>query len=93
MKTSCNSCQSAFFLDGSLVELTGTRLKCSKCQEVFKIYPSESIDQRKHTRVKTNRACSILFYAIITACCNAEKLKVTQKYCVCGDRSPKKRHF
>lgn len=58
MKTSCNSCQSAFYLDSSLVEPTGTRLKCSKCQEVFKIYPSESIDQRKHTRVKTNNLIS-----------------------------------
>jgi hypothetical protein len=45
-------------LDSSLVEPTGTRLKCSKCQEVFKIYPSESIDQRKHTRVKTNNLIS-----------------------------------
>ncbi len=32
--------------------------------------------------IRTNRACSILLYVIITVCCKAKKLKVTQKYCV-----------
>jgi hypothetical protein len=45
-------------LDSSVVESTGTRLKCSKCQKVFKVYPADSIDQRKHRRVKTNNLVS-----------------------------------
>ena len=39
------------------------------------------------------RACSILLYIIITICCKAEKLKVTQKYCVCGEPTPPKAPF
>ena len=58
MKISCKSCQSTFYLDSSFVVSTGTRLKCSKCQKVFKVYPAESIDQRKHPRVKTNNLIS-----------------------------------
>ena len=58
MKISCKSCQSTFYLASSLVEPTGTRLKCSKCHNVFKVYPEESIDQRKHPRVKTNNLIS-----------------------------------
>jgi predicted Zn finger-like uncharacterized protein len=58
MKISCKSCQSTFYLDSSFVVSTGTRLKCSKCQEVFEVYPAESIDQRKHPRVKTNNLIS-----------------------------------
>jgi len=58
MKISCESCQSTFYLPSRLLEPTGTRLKCSKCQEVFKVYPAESIDQRKYPRVKTNNLIS-----------------------------------
>jgi len=45
-------------LDSSFVVSTETRVKCSKCQEVFKVYPAESIGQRKHPRVKTNNLIS-----------------------------------
>jgi len=58
MKASCKSCQSTFLLDSSFVKSTGTRVKCSKCQQVFRVYPTESIDQRKHPRVKTNNLIS-----------------------------------
>ena len=58
MKISCKSCQSTFLLDSSFVKSTGTRVKCSKCQQVFRVYPTESIDQRKHPRVKTNNLIS-----------------------------------
>ena len=58
MKISCKSCQSKFYLDSRVVESTGTRLKCSKCQKVFKVYQADSIDQRKHPRVKTNNLVS-----------------------------------
>ena len=58
MKISCESCQSTFYLDSGVLESTGTRLKCPKCQQVFRVYPTESIDQRKHQRVKTNNLIS-----------------------------------
>lgn len=58
MKISCKSCQSTFYLDSSVIESAGTRLKCSKCQKVFKVYPAESIGQRKYPRVKTNNLVS-----------------------------------
>jgi len=58
MKISRKSCQSTFYLDSSFVESTETRVKCSKCQEVFKVSPAEAIGQRKHPRVKTNNLIS-----------------------------------
>ena len=58
MKITCESCQSIFYLDSRLLRPTGTRLKCSKCQEIFKVYQADSIDQRKHPRVKTNNIVS-----------------------------------
>ncbi len=58
MKIPCKSCQSIFLLDSSLVEPTGTKVRCSKCQEVFRVYPPEPIDARKHPRVKTSNLIS-----------------------------------
>lgn len=54
----CESCHSVFRLDSSLVKPTGTRVKCSKCQKVFRAYPREPIDRRKHPRVKTSNLIS-----------------------------------
>ena len=54
----CESCESTFLLDSSLVKPTGTKVRCSKCREVFRIYPSEPIDRRKHPRVKTSNLIS-----------------------------------
>lgn len=58
MEIRCESCHSVFRLDSSLVKPTGTRVKCSNCREVFRVYPRESIDQRKHPRVKINNLIS-----------------------------------
>ena len=58
MEILCESCRSVFRLDRSLVKPTGTRVKCSKCQEVFRVYPTESIEKRKDPRVKTSNLIS-----------------------------------
>jgi len=58
----CRSCRSTFQLDSGLVKPAGTLVKCSKCQEVFKVYPPEPVDPRKYSRVKTrNLICYFSF--------------------------------
>jgi predicted Zn finger-like uncharacterized protein len=54
----CDSCQSTFLLDSNLVKPTGTKVRCSKCREVFRVSPPEPIDRRKHPRVKTSNLIS-----------------------------------
>ena len=58
MIITCKSCHSAFRLDGTLIKSTGSRVRCSKCQMVFKVYPSSKIDRRKHQRIKTQNLIS-----------------------------------
>lgn len=58
----CRSCQSKFVLDSSLVKSTGTKVRCSNCREVFKVYPPSAANQRKSTRVKTQNLISYFTY-------------------------------
>ena len=59
----CESCQSVFELDSKLVKPTGTKVKCSRCQYVFKIYTPPSVgDRRKHKRIKTKNLISYFAY-------------------------------
>lgn len=58
----CDSCQSVFELDSKLVKPTGTKVKCSRCQYVFKIYPPSVVDRRKHKRIKTQNLISYSAY-------------------------------
>jgi c-di-GMP-binding flagellar brake protein YcgR len=45
-----------------LVKPAGTLVKCSKCREIFKVYPPEPVDPRKYSRVKTrNLICYFSF--------------------------------
>lgn len=39
MIVTCDSCNTSFNLDGSLLKPTGTMVRCSKCKHVFKAYP------------------------------------------------------
>ena len=62
MKVPCESCQSTFLLDSSLVKSTGTKVRCSKCREVFKVYPPSVLNRRKTPRVKTQNLISYFTY-------------------------------
>ena len=54
----CKSCNSAFHLDSSLVKPTGSKVRCSKCGNIFKVYPADQIERRKHQRIKTRNLVS-----------------------------------
>ena len=58
----CESCQSTFLLDSSLVKPTGTKVRCSKCRKIFRVYPPESIERRKHPRIKISNLISYLSF-------------------------------
>ena len=58
----CESCHSVFRLDSRFVKPTGTKVKCSKCQEIFKVYPTELIDRRKYRRIKTSNLISYFLF-------------------------------
>lgn len=44
MQIPCISCQSRFHLDSRLVKLTGSLVRCSKCEYIFRVFPP-SVDQ------------------------------------------------
>ena len=54
----CRSCQSTFRMDSGLEKPTGTLVKCSKCHEIFKVFPPEAVDPRKYSRVRTQNLIS-----------------------------------
>ena len=58
MKIACESCCSVFELNDSLLKDTGSLVRCSKCQNVFRVYPPEAVDPRKCPRVKTRNLVS-----------------------------------
>ena len=64
-----------------------------KLEALLADLPKNGLDESLGPEEWTLRACSILLFIIITACCNAKKPKVTQKHCVCGDQTPQKSHF
>jgi len=47
-----------FRLASTFIKPTGSRVRCSKCQMVFKVYPPSVIDRRKHQRIKTQNLIS-----------------------------------
>lgn len=40
MIITCNKCNTSFNLDKNLVKQTGSKVRCSKCKNVFMVYPS-----------------------------------------------------
>ena len=54
----CKSCNSAFELDAHLVKPEGSKVQCSKCGVIFKVYPPVQIERRKHQRVQTRNLVS-----------------------------------
>lgn len=53
MKIRCNSCQSSFQINAALVNPAGLNVRCSKCQQIFKVFPTDSVNRRKHKRINT----------------------------------------
>ncbi len=58
----CRSCRSTFRLDSAHVKPAGTLVQCSKCREIFKVFPPEAVDPRKYSRVKTRNLISIFSF-------------------------------
>jgi predicted Zn finger-like uncharacterized protein len=58
----CKSCQSSFRIDASILKPTGSKVKCSKCKQVFRAFPPEQADRRKHPRIKTRNLISHLSF-------------------------------
>ena len=58
----CKSCQSTFRLDSNLVKPNGSKVKCSKCRVVFKVYPPDWGNRRKHKRLKTRNLIAHVSY-------------------------------
>jgi len=42
MVIQCKGCSKRFRLDDTLLKTGGSRVRCSKCKEVFKVYPPET---------------------------------------------------
>ena len=53
MKIQCNACRSSFQLDSKRIKPDGSLVRCSKCQSVFRAYPSNPVDRRQFPRTKT----------------------------------------
>ena len=49
----CKSCQLTFRVDSKLVKPSGSKVRCSNCRDVFKVFPPDWVDRRKHKRLKT----------------------------------------
>lgn len=62
MEIPCEACQSIFQLDGHLVKSNGTKVRCSKCQHVFKFHPTNMADRRKDPRIKTRNLIAHLSF-------------------------------
>jgi predicted Zn finger-like uncharacterized protein len=58
----CKSCNSTFQLDSHIVKPTGTKVQCSKCGDIFKVYPPDEVDRRKNQRVQTRNLISHLTF-------------------------------
>ena len=47
-----------FRLDSTFVKPTGSKVRCSNCREVFKVFPQNAVEKRKYQRVKTQNLIS-----------------------------------
>ena len=56
----CKSCQASYRIDPIILKPTGSKVRCSKCQEVFTLFPPEQINRRKHPRIQTRNLISHL---------------------------------
>jgi len=54
----CKSCQSSFRVDQNILKPTGSNVRCSKCQHVFRAFPPKQINRREHQRIQTRNLIS-----------------------------------
>lgn len=54
----CESCHAIFRLDSRNIKPNGSKVRCSKCGEIFKVFHSNIVERRKHQRVKTQNLIS-----------------------------------
>jgi len=53
MIITCEACNSSFSLDDDRLKPSGTKVRCSKCQEVFTVYPPSMVEEQPHVEDKT----------------------------------------
>ena len=58
MMIHCKSCHSLFRLDSTVIKPTGSKVKCSNCGEIFKVFKPHAVEKRKDRRVKTQNLIS-----------------------------------
>lgn len=54
----CESCRTKFQLEPSLLQPNGSQVRCSRCHAVFRVYPPDMRDRRKHPRTQTRNLIS-----------------------------------
>ena len=54
----CKSCHSMFRLDNGVIKPTGSKVRCSKCGELFKVFQPNEVERRKYQRVETQNLIS-----------------------------------
>ena len=55
----CVSCQSMFRLDNNLIKTTGSKVRCSKCHEIFMVYPPDDYKESDLSIQKSKRDQSV----------------------------------
>ena len=58
MMIHCKSCDSLFRLDSNVIKSTGSKVRCSNCGEIFKVFKPNEVEKRKDHRVKTQNLIS-----------------------------------
>jgi predicted Zn finger-like uncharacterized protein len=58
MMIHCKSCHSLYRLDSTVIKPTGSKVKCSNCGEIFKVFKPHAVEKRKDRRVKTQNLIS-----------------------------------
>ena len=61
MIITCKSCHSTCRLDSKLLKSTGSKVGCTKCGEIFKVYPPR-VSRRRYQRVRTCNLISFLSF-------------------------------
>ncbi len=54
----CKSCESRFRLDDRLIKPSGSKVRCSNCGKIFKVFKPNTVEKRKYQRIKTQNLIS-----------------------------------